>query len=59
MNRSAVVLETGERDPNWAKLNHDAVLPLLGYYIEGENLMPALVSEKGMLHDFMKTFPPL
>jgi len=44
----------------WAKLNHDNVLPLLGYFTEGDNLMPALVSEwmeKGTLHDFMKSFP--
>jgi len=44
----------------WAKLQHHNVLPLLGYYIEGDNAMPAFVSEwmvKGTLHDFMKTFP--
>ncbi len=44
----------------WAKLKHDSVLPFLGFYTEGENLMPALVSEwmeKGTLHDIMKTFP--
>ncbi len=44
----------------WAKLDHEFVLPLLGFVVEGENLMPALVSvwmERGTLHDVMKTFP--
>ena len=29
----------------WAKLNHLNVLPLLGFFTEGDNVMPALVSE--------------
>ena len=44
----------------WAMLDHVNVLPLLGYYVEGGNAMPAMVSEwmeKGTLHDFMQTFP--
>lgn len=44
----------------WANLDHDFVLPLLGYFVEGENMMPALISEwmeRGTLHDVMRTFP--
>lgn len=44
----------------WAKLNHEFVLPLLGFFVEGENMMPALISEwmeRGTLHDIMRTFP--
>ncbi|KLO13867.1 kinase-like protein [Schizopora paradoxa] len=44
----------------WSKLEHDNVLPLLGYFTEGNGVMPSLVSEwmeKGTLHDFMKSFP--
>ncbi|KLO13879.1 kinase-like protein [Schizopora paradoxa] len=44
----------------WAKLVHENVLPLLGYFTEGDGAMPSLVSEwmaKGTLYDFMKTLP--
>ncbi|KLO11692.1 kinase-like protein [Schizopora paradoxa] len=44
----------------WAKLYHENVLPLLGFFTEGDNAMPAFVSEwmeRGTLHDFMRTFP--
>jgi len=44
----------------WEKLDHVNVLPLLGYFTEGVNVMPALVSEwmeHGTLFDFMKSFP--
>ncbi|KLO13875.1 kinase-like protein [Schizopora paradoxa] len=44
----------------WSKLVHENILPLLGYFAEGNDVMPSLVSEwmeKGTLHDFMKTFP--
>ena len=44
----------------WAKLNHEFVLPLLGFFVEGENMMPALISEwmeRGTLHDIMRNFP--
>ncbi len=40
----------------WSKLDHPNVLPLVGYFIEDEDL-PNLVSEwmeHGTLHDFMK-----
>ncbi|KLO11690.1 kinase-like protein, partial [Schizopora paradoxa] len=46
----------------WARLDHDNVLPLLGFFTEGDNSMPAFVSEwmeRGTLFDFMKTFPRL
>ncbi|KLO13891.1 kinase-like protein [Schizopora paradoxa] len=44
----------------WARLDHEFVLPLLGFFVEGENMMPALISEwmeRGTLHDIMRTFP--
>ncbi|KLO10841.1 kinase-like protein [Schizopora paradoxa] len=44
----------------WAKLEHECVLPLLGYLVEGEDMMPSMVSEwmeRGSLNDFMKKFP--
>ncbi|KLO13883.1 hypothetical protein SCHPADRAFT_903755, partial [Schizopora paradoxa] len=44
----------------WAKLKHEFILQLLGFFVEGENIMPALISEwmeNGTLHDIMRTFP--
>jgi len=44
----------------WSKLKHENVLPLLGYLIEGSNMMPSLISEwmeKGTLRESMKSFP--
>ena len=44
----------------WANLDHKFVLPLLGYVVDGENMMPSLISEwmeKGTLHEVMRTFP--
>ncbi|KLO11696.1 kinase-like protein, partial [Schizopora paradoxa] len=44
----------------WAKLYHENVLPLFGFFTEGDNAMPAFVSEwmeRGTLNDYMKTFP--
>lgn len=44
----------------WAKLDHDCVLPLLGYVVEGEGMLPNLVSEwmnHGTVDEFMEDFP--
>ncbi|KLO13881.1 kinase-like protein [Schizopora paradoxa] len=44
----------------WSELEHENVLPLLGYFTEGDKAMPSLVSEwmkRGTLYDFMKSFP--
>ncbi len=52
--------EIGEGNRHLAKLDHECVLPLLGYLVEGEDMMPSLVSEwmeHGTLNDFMKRFP--
>ena len=41
----------------WAKLDHENVLPLMGFYFEGNELMPNLVSEwmeDGTLVDYMR-----
>ncbi|KLO11698.1 kinase-like protein [Schizopora paradoxa] len=44
----------------WAKLYHENILPLLGYFTEGDNAMPAFVSEfmeRGTLYEVMQSFP--
>jgi len=41
----------------WARLKHDNVLPLLGFFVDNENQFPHLVSEwmaKGTLFDYLK-----
>ncbi len=43
----------------WASLEHENVLPLLGYFVEGEKKLPNLVSlwmANGSLHEYMKMF---
>jgi len=43
----------------WASLEHENVLPLLGYFVEGEKKLPNLVSPwmvNGSLHEYMKMF---
>ncbi|KLO10839.1 kinase-like protein [Schizopora paradoxa] len=45
----------------WAKLEHENVLPLKGFYFEGEELMPNLVSEwmeDGTLDEYIVDIPP-
>ncbi|KLO19806.1 kinase-like protein [Schizopora paradoxa] len=44
----------------WASLEHDYVLPLLGYYMTSDSPLPCLISEwseHGTLHVFMTTIP--
>jgi len=44
----------------WADLHHEAVLPFLGYFFEGKEMLPSLVSEwmeRGTVDVFMKKFP--
>ena len=44
----------------WAKLDHECVLPLLGYFMEGEGMLPSLVSEwmeRGTVDVVMKSYP--
>ncbi|KLO05396.1 kinase-like protein [Schizopora paradoxa] len=44
----------------WATLSHPNILPFLGFVVEGENLIPNLVSEwmlRGTLHDYMQLIP--
>jgi len=44
----------------WATLDHENVLPLLGYVAEGEYMTPSLISEwmeNGTLHVYMSNFP--
>lgn len=41
----------------WSKLDHENILPLLGYFLEGQKALPNLVSEwmeDGTLIDYMK-----
>ncbi|KLO13908.1 kinase-like protein, partial [Schizopora paradoxa] len=44
----------------WASLDHENVVPLLGYFTVGNNKLPRLVSswmEDGTMTDYMRTFP--
>ncbi|KLO19003.1 kinase-like protein [Schizopora paradoxa] len=44
----------------WARLDHDCVLPLLGYIVEGEGMLPSLISEwmkDGTVDAFMNSLP--
>jgi len=41
----------------WATLDHECILPFLGYFTEGENMLPSLVSEwmeRGTMVEFKK-----
>ncbi|KLO07652.1 kinase-like protein [Schizopora paradoxa] len=44
----------------WARLDHDCILPLLGFIIEGEDMLPSLISEwmeHGTLNIYMSKLP--
>ncbi len=44
----------------WSLLNHDYVLPFLGYFTETSGMLPSLVSKwtvNGPLSSYMKKFP--
>jgi len=44
----------------WAELNHQYVLPLLGFLVEGEEVLPSLISEwmeRGTVDVYMQEFP--
>ncbi len=44
----------------WSALDHEYVLPFLGYFTEGEDMVPNLVTQWmvfGALDEYAKTFP--
>ncbi len=44
----------------WSELKHENILPFLGFFLEGENGIPNLVSEwmeKGTVIDYMRARP--